>query len=229
MVIYGAENMKTIAIMTGAFVPDNRQVTMFKHLELISQLPDNFLKMFITHTPVHENVQKYVDLYLYDKNNVADPERQFSFGAAESMLIRQGLLLSKYYNLKYMYKFGFDMLPDNIFAIYDWIEHIEKGYKMVTFGHGPLGVGTLCFLVEVDWGLKYIPEFQTIDEMFGGQEGKHLEVAIGEKLQKEGQLDKVYYYKSPDQMFKQTIGNIEYHDDAQGVKQNERLLTKFKE
>jgi len=29
---------KTVAIMTGAFVPENRQVTLFKHLELVNYL-----------------------------------------------------------------------------------------------------------------------------------------------------------------------------------------------
>lgn len=218
---------KTIAVMTGAWVPENRQVTMFKHLELIKKLPDNFLKMFITHTPVHHNVQKYVDIYLYDRNNEADPDRQFSFGCAESYLIRQGLMLSKFYNMKYMYKLGFDVLPDNIFKIYDWLKWVDEGYKMVTFRHGNPGIGTLCFLIDVDWGLKYLPHFETIDDMFGGQENCHLEVAYGEQIKKTNQLDKVYYYDTPNKMFSQTIGNIDFYDDMQGHKQDETLLAKY--
>lgn len=220
---------KTIAIMTGAFVPENRQVTLFKHLELIKQLPDNFLKMLISHTALHQNVQNYVDIYLYDKNNVVDPNRQFSFGCAESYLIRQGLLLAKFNNIKYMYKLGFDLLPNNIFTIYDWIKYIDNGYKMVTFKHGELGVGTLCFLVNVEWGLKNLPCFKTVDEMFNGTEGKHLEVAYGEKIIENNNMDKVYFYDNPNKMFNQRIGNVDFNDDCQGVKQDEILLSKYKE
>jgi hypothetical protein len=219
---------KTIAIMTGAFVPENRQVTLFKHLELIKQLPDNFLKVLISHTALHQNVQKYVDIYLYDKNNVIDSNRQFSFGCAESYLIRQGLILSKFYNIKYMYKLGFDVLPDNIFEIYNWIKYIDDGYKMVTFKHGESGVGTLCFLVNVEWGLENLPCFRTVDKMFNGIEGKHLEVAYGEKIIENNNMDKVYFYDNPNKMFNQKIGNVDFNDDCQGVKQDKKLLSKYK-
>lgn len=220
---------KTIALMTGCFAPRNRELTLFKHLDMISKLPDNFLKILVTHTAVHQNIFKYIDMLLYDKNNVVDSNRQFSFGCAESYLIRQGLLLSKFYNIKYIYKLGFDLLPDNIFEIYNWIKYIDDGYKMVTFKHGDLGVGTLCFLVNVEWGLENLPCFRTVDEIFNGTEGKHLEVAYGEKIIDNNNMDKVYFYDNPNQMFNQKVGNIEFADDCQGVKQDEILLSNYKE
>lgn len=220
---------KTIATMTGCWCPPNRQVTLFKHSELIKSLPDNFLKMLVTHSPVHQNIFKYYDIVLYDNNNVVDEKRQFSFGTAESMLIRQGLLLAKYYGMKLMYKFGFDLLPDDIFRIYDWLEHIEKGYKMVTHRHGNPGVGTFIFLVDVDWALKYLPEYRTVDEMFGGCENQHLEISYGKHIVKNGQMDKVYFYNSSNKMFSQKIGNVEFYDDCQGCHQDENLLAKYKE
>jgi len=224
---YGDETEKTVGVMTGCFLHPNRDVTLFKHLQKIKSLPDWFLKILVTHSPLHKNVTKYVDMVLYDRNNVHNPDKQFSYGAAESMLMRQGLILCKYYNIEWMFKFAMDVLPDNIFKILDWIKHTDEGYKMVTFRHGNPGVGTLCFLVNVDWGLKYIPEFRTVEAMQQGTPGKHLEVAIGEQIKKSGQLDKVYYYDTPNKMFDQRIGNVEYYDDCQGHKQDETLLAKF--
>jgi hypothetical protein len=223
------EDKKTIAIMTGAYVPYNREVTMFRHAELIAALPDNFLKMFISHTPVHKNISKYYDIVLYDSNNVVDEKRQFSFGCAESYLIHQGLLLADFYNLEWMYKLGFDVLPDDIFNIYNWLEHIDKGYKMVTCRHGDIGINTMCFLVNVKWGLRYLRRFDTIDDMFNGKENKHLEIAYGERIVKDGEQESVYYYETPNKMFNQKIGCVEYSDDTSGVHQDEQLLARYKQ
>lgn len=221
--------IKTLSIMSGCYAPPHREVTLFKHAEIIHQLPDVFLKMLISHTPVHHNLSKYYDIILYDKNNVADPERQFSFGAAESMLIRQGLIMSNYYGIEWMFKLGFDCLPEDIFRIYDWIGKLDNKYMMVSMTHGDIGVGTLAFLMNVKWGLNYFPEFKTIDEMFDGQPGKHLEFAVGEHLQKNGQLDKVFKYENGvNTMFSQPMGVIDYRDDCQGVKQDENLLARYK-
>ena len=219
---------KTVAILTGCFAPPNRELTLFKHLDMVSQLPKNFLKILATHTPVHKNVFRYVDVLIYDNNNVVDPKRQFSYGVAESMLIEQGLTLAKFYNIKWLYKLGFDVLPDDIFEIYSWSKHIDN-YKMITFKHGDVGVGTLCFLVNVEWGLKNLFCFKTIDEMFNGNEGKHLEIAYGERIVKNNEMDKVFFYDTPNQMFNQKIGNVDFHDDCQGVKQDITLLSKYKE
>ena len=217
---------KYLSIMSGCYAPPNREVTLFKHLSLINQLPEGFLKILVTHTPVHQNCFKYVDMVLYDNNNVVD-ERAFSFGAAESMLIRQGLILSKYYGIEWMFKLGFDCLPNNIKEVYEWLKHIEK-YKMITTEHGGKGVGSLSFLVNVDWGLENLPEFRTVDEMFQGQDGKHLEVAYGEHIIKLGKWSDIYFYKNINEMFKQSGNPIDYRDDCQGVKQDENLLKSFK-
>jgi len=181
--------------MTGCFFKPHRELTLFRHLEKIKQLPNNLLKMLITHTPIHRNAFDYVDLVLYDKNNVADEERQFSYGAAESMLIRQGLIMADYYNKEWMFKLGFDVIPDDPYKIFDWLQFTDK-YKMVSMTHGRLGVGTLAFLVNVKWGLKNIPEFRTIDDMWKGQNGKHLEHAIGEHLYNQGVFDDIYRFEN---------------------------------
>ena len=128
-----------------------------------------------------------------------------------------------------MFKVGFDLLPDDIFRIYDLFEPLEKGYKMVTYRHGKPGVGTFIFLIEVEWGLKNLPEYRTVDDMFGGVENQHLEVSFGKNIVKNGEMDRVYFYDSPNKMFSQRIGNVEYYDDCQGVHQDENLLAKYKE
>ena len=223
---------KNIAVMTGCFFKPHRELTLFHHVETIKKLPDSFLKMLITHTPIHSKIFDAYDIVFYDKNNVADEDKQFSYGAAESMLIKQGLMIADYYNIEWMFKLGFDVVPDNIENILDWFEYTDN-YKMVSMEHGEYGVGTLAFLINVKWGLKYFPEFRTIDEMFGGVSGKHLEFAIGEHLLRQREFENVYRIEGGiDKMFKQTRQGVERCNDnwdwERPVEENKKLLKKFK-
>jgi len=220
------------AIMTGCFFKPHRELTLFKHVEEIKKLPNTVLKMLITHTPIHHKIYDAYDIVLYDRNNVADEDRQFSYGAAESMLIKQGLMVANYYHKEWMIKLGFDLIPDEIERVFDWFEFTPK-HKMVSMTHGRFGVGTLAFLVNVKWGLKNLPEFRTIDEMFQGKEGQHLEFAIGKHLVKRGVFEDVYRIENGiNKMFKQIQGCPEYCNDnwdwAYPQEENKNLLKRFK-
>lgn len=223
---------KNTAVMTGCFFKPHRELTLFNHTEMIKTLPNNILKILITHTPVHLKIFDTYDIILYDKNNVADEDRQFSYGAAESMLIRQGLLMADYYNKEWMFKLAFDVIPDEPIRMFDWFEYTDN-YKMVSMEHGEYGVGTLAFLINVKWGLKYFPEFRTIDEMFGGVPGKHLEFAVGEHLLRQREFENVYRIEGGiNKMFKQIEGCPEKCNDnwdwEQPVEENKSLLKRFK-
>lgn len=221
------------SIMTGCFFKPYRELTLFKHVEEIKKLPNVLLKMLITHTPVHQKIFDSYDIVLYDRNNVVDDKRQFSYGAAESMLIRQGLIMSDYYNKEWMIKLGFDIIPEDIYKIFDWFDYTPK-YKMVSMTHGNDGVGTLAFLINVKWGLKYLPEFRTVDKMFQGAEGTHLEFAIGKELINKNVFGDVYRIENGiNAMFKQNVGCAEYCNDnwdwEYPQEENKKLLKKFKE
>ena len=223
---------RNISFMTGCFFKPYRELTLFRHAEMVKTLPEVMLKMLITHTPIHPKIFDAYDMVLYDKNNVADEDRQFSYGAAESMLIRQGLMMADYYNKKWMFKLAFDVIPNEPERMFDWFEYTDN-YKMVSMTHGEYGVGTLAFLINVKWGLKYFPEFRTIDEMFGNVPGKHLEFAVGEHLLRQREFENVYRIEGGiDKMFKQTLGGVERSNDnwdwEYPAEESKRLLKEFK-
>lgn len=132
-----------------------------KNVEIISR--ENYYFVIASHSPLPIELQEMCDFYFYQQKNVVDSKR-YSHGVAENNLIQISLKHLQSNGIEWTYKISYDIELNDVSRFKDWIN--EYKYKFVSCNWGDNILCTNSFFTNVDFVLKNIDFYDSIDSMF---------------------------------------------------------------
>ena len=123
---------------------------------------ENYYVVLASHSPVDEAIQEIVDFYFFQRKNIVD-DRKYSHGVAESNLIEISLKHLKDQGIEWTYKSSYDI---EIIDINEFKRWDKREFSFVSCNWGNNFICTNSFFTNVNFLLKNVRFYKTIDEMF---------------------------------------------------------------
>jgi len=168
---------KTAMLVTAYFGEEFPEIKQRMTKTLCSKLKDlGFFVCLSSHTPVCEDLQKYCDIFIYDKDNSFKingiPENSTgNHGVSEFKSIYNGLNVLQRFNFDSIFKLAYDTNP-NIDFIYVLEKCKKLNKKVVTslWFQNQLTLGTTFFYTDIDFFYNSFPieEVYRFTELFEG-------------------------------------------------------------
>lgn len=170
-------NTKPAMLVTAYFGEEFPEIKQRMTKTLCAKLKDlGFFVCLASHSPVSEDLQKYCDIFIYDKDNSYKingiPENSTgNHGVSEFKSIYNGLNVIERFGFTDIFKLAYDTNP-NIDFIYvlDKCRKLNKKAISSLWFQNPMTFGTTFFYVNIEFFRKSFPlkEVYRFTELFEG-------------------------------------------------------------
>lgn len=147
--------------------------TLLNNLLDVMKKQDEYYIVLATHSTVSEETQNKCDYVIYEKFNYCLHDKPFSWGIAESSLIKKAFHHLLEVNIKNSFKVSYDIIVNDVSHFKTWIIS-DKKYVSCQWGNIPFC--THSFYADVAFINFEYPQFSSYEEML--QYGSTLEEAV---------------------------------------------------